>query len=356
MQFLVIIGLLLFVLNMTYWMVMFRVVGRISTKAEPTINEKDVALIIVTHNDLDHLQANLAKWMTQNYDNYTVVIVDDGSADGTLEWLRSQVSTYDRLEIFSFKKQSAGKKESLSRILKQRHEPYIVLTDSDCEPASEMWISKVTSTMAQQKGGIFLGYGPLHKSNSWINKLARFETMTTALHYFTWSSLGYPYMGVGRNLAYHRDVYKNYKVTHPELASGDDDLFVQSVAGSVQVVANLDRDTFVYSNSKDHLWSWLKQKSRHVSTSYAYQWPVKLGLGMFGATQILWLFLVIWNWKVLICVLLCRWLIFWMTSSKVMQTLDSKDLLIYWPFLEVSLIISYFLILPWSWIREKDEW
>ena len=275
MQVLVMIGLVLFVVNMTYWLVMFRVVGKFPKKASPTMNDYPLALIIVAHNDLEALKSNLTWWLSQNHNNFTVVVVDDGSSDGTAEWLSEQVRHFNQLEVFSFDKRSAGKKESLSKILEQREEEIVVLSDADCKPASDQWLSKVANTLEKSEAHVFIGYGPLRKTKSWINMLARFETLATALNYFTWSSLGYPYMGVGRNLAYHRNVYKDYTIIRPELASGDDDLFVQSVAQSAKVVSTLDPDTFVYSESPVHFFSWVNQKARHVSTSYAYQWPVK---------------------------------------------------------------------------------
>ena len=356
MQVLVTIGLILFVVNLTYWLVMFRVVGNLPKIANPIKNEVPVALIIIAHNDLDALKFNLTGCLEQIHNNYSVIVVDDGSSDGTTEWLQDQAGLYKHLEVFTFDKRSPGKKESLAKILEQRQEQIVVLTDADCQPASKLWLSKVAGTLEKEEAGIFIGYGPLQKTKSWTNKLARFETLTTALNYLTWSSLGYTYMGVGRNLAYHKDVYENYSIILPEVASGDDDLFVQSVAQTNKTVTTLDPDTFVYSKSPQRISQWLNQKSRHVSTSFDYKWPIKVGLGWFGASQFWWIFLVIWCWKVFICLLVAKWLLFTLAASKVMRTLDCRDLLIFWPFMEISLSLSYILILPWSWFRKSDQW
>jgi len=52
---------------------------------------------------------------------------------------------------------------------------------------------------------IVLGYGAYEKiSGSFLNKIIRFETMLTAVQYFSWAKIGCPYMGVGRNLAYKK--------------------------------------------------------------------------------------------------------------------------------------------------------
>ena len=51
----------------------------------------------------------------------------------------------------------------------------------------------------------------------------------TAMQYLSWSLAGVTYMGVGRNLAYNRQLfYKNKGFTsHYHIPSGDDDLFHQ---------------------------------------------------------------------------------------------------------------------------------
>jgi hypothetical protein len=49
------------------------------------------------------------------------------------------------------------------------------------------------------------GYEKIEKS--FLNKLIRFETLLTAIQYFSWAKAGLPYMGVGRNLAYKKRVF-----------------------------------------------------------------------------------------------------------------------------------------------------
>jgi hypothetical protein len=34
--------------------------------------------------------------------------------------------------------------------------------------------------------------------------IIRFETLLTAMQYFSWAKVGHPYMGVGRNLTYKK--------------------------------------------------------------------------------------------------------------------------------------------------------
>ncbi|HBK82800.1 MAG TPA: glycosyl transferase family 2, partial [Flavobacterium sp.] len=64
--------------------------------------------------------------------------------------------------------------------------------------------------------------------NSFLNKIIRFETVLTAIQYFSWAKVGKPYMGVGRNLAYKKSVFFDNRgfMNHMKIKSGDDDLFI----------------------------------------------------------------------------------------------------------------------------------
>ena len=63
-------------------------------------------------------------------------------------------------------------------------------------------------TLLNDEKSIVIGYGAYSKiNNSFLNKLIRFETLVTAVQYFSFAKVGIPFMGVGRNLAYHRDEF-----------------------------------------------------------------------------------------------------------------------------------------------------
>jgi hypothetical protein len=61
--------------------------------------------------------------------------------------------------------------------------------------------------------------------------MIRFETVLTAVQYFSWAKSGLPYMGVGRNLAYKEEFFNvNGFINHIQVRSGDDDLFINEAA------------------------------------------------------------------------------------------------------------------------------
>src|SRR6185436_19414615 len=120
---------------------------------------------------------------------------------------------------------------------------------------------------------IVLGYGAYHKTKGLLNKLIRFETFHTALQYLSYALAGVPYMGVGRNLSYKKDLFLRNKgfasINH--VPSGDDDLFINKVATKKNTKVLIDRDAITRSIPKTTWGAWLRQKARHYTTARYYK-------------------------------------------------------------------------------------
>ena len=82
----------------------------------------------------------------------------------------------------------------------------LVLTDADCKPASNEWLLEIATRFTAGKE-IVLGYGPYMKRAGFLNRLVRFDTAWIGMSYFSMALAKLPYMGVGRNMAYMKELF-----------------------------------------------------------------------------------------------------------------------------------------------------
>ncbi|GAL63860.1 N-acetylglucosaminyltransferase [Algibacter lectus] len=215
------------------------------------------------------------------------------------------------------------------------------------------------------KKSIVLGYGGYSKVKySFLNKLIRFETVMTAVQYFSLAKIGMPYMGVGRNLAYAKTEFFNANgfIQHIKVRSGDDDLFINQVANSKNTAISFSPNSFTSSIPKSSFKAWYKQKRRHVSTAQLYKPKHKILLGLFYLSNVLFWLLAIallstmYNWPIALGLFLLRIIIQYIVIGFSSKKLKETDVLLLLPLLEVTLIISQFAIFINNLISKPNFW
>ncbi|MEO5646929.1 MAG: glycosyltransferase, partial [Chitinophagaceae bacterium] len=173
-----------------------------------------VSVIICARDEAANLTTNLPGALIQKYSTtHEVLVINDNSFDESKYILEEYRKKYKQLQLVELKQEARfipGKKFPLSVGIKTAKYEVVLLTDADCVPATENWISKMQEAYSEHTE-IVLGYGAHHKLKGWLNKLIRWETFHTALQYFSYSLAGLPYMGVGRNLSYKKSVFFRHK-------------------------------------------------------------------------------------------------------------------------------------------------
>ena len=93
-------------------------------------------------------------------------------------------------------------------IKEARHE-IVLLTDATVFPPVNSGFKKcrMDTTMAPR---LYWDIA-LTKKTRLLNKLIRFETFHSALQYLSYALAGQPYMGVGRNLSYKKELFLRNK-------------------------------------------------------------------------------------------------------------------------------------------------
>lgn len=265
------------------------------TKAEvPSTKEgcPGVSVLVCAHNEAYNLSAYLYALLSQDYPTYEVIVVDDGSEDKTREVIESYMVQDKRLRTTFIPKEArvrSTKKLAITLAAKAAQYDYLLLTDADCTPESTHWISEMmkgfkpsTEYRVQSTKEIVLGFGAYFYEKGFVNRLVRYDTLFNGLHYLSAAAHGHPYMGVGRNLAYKKELFfktGGFKKMMTNRA-GDDDLFVNHVATRKNTSVVLSRNSITWSPAKTTMRDWWQQKRRHLSVSHDYRWSTKIRLAL----------------------------------------------------------------------------
>ena len=281
-------GMLVIVMHQLYFYLRYiRKGAKTSPSAQSTANEAvpEVSVIVCARNEETNLQDYLHTLLTQDYPNFEVIVVDDGSEDNTHTILEQYTQQCPRL-YHTFVPYGArvisSKKLAITIGIKAAHYDHILLTDADCRPESHHWIREMMSGFQDEKTEIVLGFGPYFEKPGLLNRLICYDTLFSGLQYMGMAKCGHPYMGVGRNLAYRKDTFftnNGFQGLLNERA-GDDDLFVNKVAksGNTSVVCN--PDALTWSPPKRTWHEWFHQKCRHLGVSSHYSTTSKIRLIM----------------------------------------------------------------------------
>lgn len=341
-----------------FWGIRFRRFARYEVPVFPEVPQNElppVSIIICAHNEADNLRQSLPFFLEQDYPVFEILVVNDNSSDKTEEVVLEFQKKYSILRLLSMEKEtSPGKKAALSYGIQQSSFELLFLSDADCQPISRQWL-KITQRSFQKNTKIVLGYGPYQKRRGWLNRFIRFEAFYTAIQYFSFSLAGHPYMGVGRNLAYHRSIFwqANGFSKHAHLISGDDDLLVNQVAQAENTTINVFPEARVYSRPHSSWRGYYIQKRRHLSVGSYYRWQDQIALGAlalshftFYAATFLLLILLPEVWYYLTLNYMVRMGVVLRVSLGASKHLGERNLLPYLPLLDFLYLGYYFLFVP----------
>jgi glycosyltransferase involved in cell wall biosynthesis len=325
-----------------------------------------VSVIICARDEAANLAKNLPGALVQQYHTtHEVIVVDDNSYDDSKYLLEEFQKEFKQLHVVLLTQEAKfipGKKFPLSVGIKTAKYETLLLTDADCVPASEFWMDKMQQVYDNDTE-IVLGYGAYHKKSGLLNKIIRWETFHTALQYFSYALAKTPYMGVGRNLSYKKELFFRHKgfTAHNHIASGDDDLFIKTAATKTNTKISINPDTFTLSEPAKTWGQWRRQKSRHYTTAKFYKPVHKFLLGLYSLTQFLFYpmlaaCIIFYGWQLSLIVFGVRFIMQAVVYYFGMKKLNEKDLFPLFLFFDIWMFF-YYLMFSIALIRKpKRGW
>lgn len=348
-----------FVVHVLYWRGLHVGLHRVAAQTVPMDLEKSepISVVVAARNEADRLPALLTALHRQTYDSFEAVLVDDGSTDATAALIQTWAAQDARFRHAALP--PSGKKAALTRGIALAQHDLLAFTDADAEPGPD-WLAHLAAHHAALPEAVLIGYGPLRRTGSLLNRFARYETFQTAVLTAGATGLGRPYMAVGRNLSYRRSTFVRIGgfAAHTHLKSGDDDLFIQAVArtktGTVRYLHA--PETFVYSDAPATWRAWFRQKRRHTSAGRAYARAPQVHLALFHGTHLLlWLapfLLGLWG----LLPLMGKWLVQGTVLFRAAKGFAARDLMPAFPLWDALYLLYNTLVAPLGVLFPPRRW
>ena len=268
-----VILLLLFV-QLYYHIVVYGRVARFRNSRRRKILDSEPPISIVVpifSEDYNYLDTRLHEIMGQQYSaNFELVLVYVSADNDYFEELNNMRLRYPNLVVTRIYEPRfpITVKLALNIGIKSAHYEHIVITTADANPASEQWLS--TMGKAFMRGNIVLGYTAIEPSTGLTNYIIRMSRMQISTYWLAGATDGQTYRGSRHNFGFTKSLYFGNKgFTHLNMAIGENDLFLQSIAKRNNVsIALIPKGTMIEGQWGGLRW-WINHL-HHYGEAYRY--------------------------------------------------------------------------------------
>src|SRR5574344_1044482 len=209
--FLIIFGIIVVLLLLYYFVIFGRYAFRRNTKKENASYSAfpSISLVVTARDRAHNLAETLQTYLTQDYPDYEVVIVNDNSIDETEQLLREYSLKYSHLRVVNLSDtvtRIRGKRFPLSIGIRAAKNDCIVLTDASCVPATPFWLQHIAQRFVK-KTRVVLAFSGYRQPN----KMLLFDNFMTMMQSFAYAIIKMPVMANGHNLAYSKSFFFEHK-------------------------------------------------------------------------------------------------------------------------------------------------
>lgn len=270
-----------------------------------------VSVIICARDESENLHRNLHSVLEQDYPQFEVIVINDGDRGESEDFLTLQEEKYPHL-YHSFVPDSSRyisrKKLAVTLGIKASKYDWLVFTEANCQPQSDQWLKLIARNFTSRTQ-VVLGYSGYERGKGWLHKRVSFDNLFTSMRYLGFALAGSPYMGIGRNLAYRKELFYEQKgfSAHLNLQRGDDDLFINHVVTPENTRVETDANAIVRSQPVFRAKDWREEKIGYASTARFYRGPQRWLAGFETLSRML--FYGTWIAAVVIGILNFHWVV-----------------------------------------------
>lgn len=252
--------------------------------------ESGVSVIITSNNKAEYLKENLDFFLTQDYPDYEVIVVDECSEDETQDFLSEMQQKYSNLRttrIFPDTKFRNTKKIAINiGILAAKHD-ILLFSEISCVPETKNWI-RIMQSYFDRNTAVVLGFANYNATKEHVG-VCRYFRFLRFLKMQMLIKGGMNVIGEGYNMGYRKSYYieKRGFSKNSQIYLGYDNEMVKELSkkGDVKVVKDTEARMLIND---------VRKKVCQEDYSYYYAikrgWPLSIQLRM--STDFIILFLL----------------------------------------------------------------
>ena len=276
--FLLGISLIGFIILSLYYLIAYARPLRASKRTDDTLEEGNklpVSIIIYAKNDSENLKKHLPALLTQDYPEYQVVVINDGSRDDTDDTLKFFQNEYKHLYhtyVPSDARYLSRRKLAFTLGVKAAKYDILLFTEANCQPLSDQWLSAMVGGYTPETS-IVLGYCKYSNYKGFFHKLIAYDNLLTGLRYLSSALSHHPYTGNGRNLSYRKELFFKHKGYYQSLNlhAGDDDLFINEASTKENTKVIYTPDSLTEMDQIERFGIWKEMKVSRAATQRYYK-------------------------------------------------------------------------------------
>jgi len=243
-----------------------------SEKTEP------VSIVICAKNEGYYLQENLPGFLEQEYPDFELIVVNDGSDDNTETVIAQHQLRYPNLRTTKIPlddKFYHNKKLVLSIGIKAAKNEKIVFTNIRSKASSNRWLQKFINSWDK---GVQLGYVNFENKKGFLYNFFKFDLLTKYIKDTSFASSGKAHSGNGDNLGYKKSEFFANKgfIKHSHFEAGHDHLMVLQLSRFSGTSACIQSEAKINLSPENTFNQWVKI-NRHYYNCRKYL-PLKLRL------------------------------------------------------------------------------
>lgn len=241
---------------------------------EKNIPLPSVSVIIIAKDESENLAKCLPSILNQDYPDYEVIVVNDGSTDESEFLLKNLKREYPFL-YSTFSPYSDANESIQNKVLpltigiKAAQKDILLFTEADSLPMTNQWIKSMVSSLADKD--IVIGYSRFTEGEDFSSKTALFDNLIFTLQYMSMAIKNKPFAGLYKNLAYRKHLFFDNKGFSATLNYDNaEEVFVNHIMTNNNTAVALSQDSYV-STELDNFSHWKKIKTAYSRAKFSFK-------------------------------------------------------------------------------------